>query len=145
MKMKKSLFGALLLVSACSALAGCGGGVSYDAENFLPNGTSDNPYQIVKNPVTIKIFAPHSSGNPEYKDLKMFKKLSELTNLQFEFTTPDTSAYQPRRAAVWEDGTTNPTFSSSTTRFRSKSNTRRWVLTPLPRLTMLLTPMQQEK
>ena len=90
MKMKKSLFGALLLVSACSALVGCGGGVSYDAENFLPNGTSDNPYQIVKDPVTIKIFAPHSSGNPEYKDLKMFKKLSELTNLQFEFTTPDT-------------------------------------------------------
>lgn len=108
MKMKKSLFGALLLVSACSALAGCGGGVSYDAENFLPNGTSDNPYQIVKDPVTIKIFAPHSSGNPEYKDLKMFKKLSELTNLQFEFTTPDTSAYQPRRAAVWEDRNYKP-------------------------------------
>ncbi len=93
-----SLFGV-----AFASLASCSSGPSYESDNFLPNGTEENPYQIVKEPVTIKIFAPHSSGNPEYKDLKMFKYLSEVTNLNFEFTTPDTSAYQARRAAVWED------------------------------------------
>lgn len=100
-KFGKSVF---LLASLPLLLAGCGGTkVAYDLDNFLPNGTEENPYQIVKEPVTIKIFAPHSSGNPEYKDLRMFQYLSEVTNLRFEFTTPDTSAYANRRAAVWED------------------------------------------
>ena len=102
-KTKKFLFKTVLGFASCLSLMACTGGNSYDADNFLPNGTEENPYQIVKNPVTIKIFAPHSSGNPEYKDLKMFKYLSKITNLNFEFTTPDTSAYQARRAAVWED------------------------------------------
>lgn len=103
MNKKKSFAKTCLLVGLFASLAGCGNSSTYDADNFLPNGTEENPYQIVKEPVTIKIFAPHSSGNPEYADLKMFKYLSKITNLNFEFTTPDTSAYQARRAAVWED------------------------------------------
>lgn len=85
-------------------LAGCGSsGSDYDPDNFLPNGTEDNPYRIVKDPVTIKIFAPHSAGNPEYKDLKMFKYLSQITGLNFDFTTPDTSAYPSVRSSVWKN------------------------------------------
>lgn len=82
-------------------LTGCRGGGSYDADNFLPDGTEENPYQIVKNKVTINIFAPHSAGNPEYKDLKMFKHLSKITNLDFNFTTPDSSAYTNMKATIW--------------------------------------------
>ena len=80
----------------------------YDDANFLPNGTVDNPYQIVKEPVTIKIFAPHSAGQPEYADLKMFKKLGEVTNLKFDFVTPDSAAYNTRRTTVWEDKNYKP-------------------------------------
>ena len=83
--MKKSflpitlLMSSLLLagVGACTSTTNC----DYDPDNFLLNGTEDNPYRIVKEPVTIKIFAPHSAGNPEYKDLRIFKKLSEITGL----------------------------------------------------------------
>lgn len=90
-------------------LAGCGStGPSYDPDNFLPNGTEDNPYRIVKEPVTIKIFAPHSAGNPEYKDLKMFKYLSQITGLNFDFTTPDTSAYANVRSGLWQNGKNMP-------------------------------------
>ena len=107
--LRKTLSIALLSVGSLASLTGCGGSSSsYDPDNFLPNGTSENPYQIVKEPVTIKIFAPHSSGSPEYKDMKMFKYLSKVTNLNFEFTTPDTSAYSARRAAVWEDRNYKP-------------------------------------
>lgn len=81
---------------------------NYDPENFLPNGTEDNPYRIVKDPVTVKIFAPHSAGNPEYKDLKMFKHLSKITGLNFEFTTPDTSAYTNVRSGLWQQGKNLP-------------------------------------
>ncbi|MCH3976844.1 MAG: hypothetical protein LKE36_04530 [Bacilli bacterium] len=91
-----------------SFLAGCGTTTTYDAENFLLNGTEDNPYRIVKDPVTIKIFAPHSAGNPEYKDLTMFKYLSQITGLNFEFTTPDTSAYSNQRASVWKNSSGLP-------------------------------------
>ena len=72
--MKKPVNKAFAFLSMGIALAACGGSGSgsYDPDNFLPEGTAENPYQIVKEPVTIKIFAPHSSGNPEYKDLKMF-------------------------------------------------------------------------
>lgn len=110
--MKKSFLPITLLMSSL-LLAGVGACTSttnfdYDPDNFLLNGTEDNPYRIVKEPVTIKIFAPHSAGNPEYKDLRIFKKLSEITGLQFDFVTPDTAAYTTRRTTVWEDKNYKP-------------------------------------
>lgn len=100
----KSILAALVAVVSISGLVGCStpSDPTLD-DNFLPNGTEENPYRIVKDPVTIKVFAPHSAGNPEYKDLTMFKHLSEVTGLQFEFTTPDTSAYTTQRANVWQN------------------------------------------
>ena len=107
--MKKSLLfvllGSILGVTACS----CGGPTEgYDPDNFLPNGTEENPYQIVKESVTIEVFAPHSAGNPEYDTLKMFKYLEEITNLKFNFTTVDTGGYANRRASIWEDANYKP-------------------------------------
>lgn len=108
MKNVKKLSTLLLFGTILASLTGCGSSTTYDLNNFLPNGTAENPYQIVKEPITIKVFAPHSSGNPEYKTLKMFTYLSKITNLNFEFTTPDTSAYQQRRASVWQDKSYRP-------------------------------------
>ncbi|MCI2068544.1 MAG: hypothetical protein LKJ88_03100 [Bacilli bacterium] len=113
--MKKKVLSLFGLVVLLSALQGCGGSVNTSsgtgiADNFLPNGTSENPYQIVKDPITITIFAPHSAGNPEYADLTMFKYLSKITNIKFNFITPDTSAYTSQRAAIWNSGTNVPDF-----------------------------------
>ena len=75
----------------------------YDANNFLPNGTEENPYQIVREKTTIDIFVPRGSKNPPFATMKMFKKLAELTNLEFKFTEVDVSAYTQVRSAAWED------------------------------------------
>jgi len=101
--MKKAFFLTCLLGTAVVALAGCSGGSAYDPDNFLPNGVEGNPYQIVKNPVEISIFAPKGTGNPSFDTLEMFKYLSEITNLKFKFTTPDSSAVQTVRAGVWQN------------------------------------------
>lgn len=85
-----------LLLSAC-------GGRKYDPDNFLPEGTQENPYQIVKERATIKIFVPRGTMNPHYSEMKMFKVLSEVTNLNFEFTEADTAAYSTLRSAAWGD------------------------------------------
>lgn len=107
--MKKSALFLSLFTLIGGCLVSCGNKtVDYNLDNFLPNGTSENPYQIVKEPITIHIFAPKSSGNPEYKDQKMFKYLSKITNINFKFTTPDTSAYNNQRAAVWSNPKNTP-------------------------------------
>ena len=84
MKKTKKFLSIVFLASCISALPSCGGNqVHYDINNFLINGTDENPYQIVKEPVTIKIFAPHAQGNPDFETLKMFKYLEKITNLKF--------------------------------------------------------------
>ena len=93
MKKKKNV--AVLLISGLifctAALSACGGNsVPYDPDNFLPEGTAENPYQIVKEAVTLNIFVPRGSLNPPYESMEMFKILSELTNLKFDFTEVDT-------------------------------------------------------
>ncbi|MDR0831799.1 MAG: hypothetical protein LBM99_02755 [Bacillales bacterium] len=94
-----------LLISGLvlSALISCKPTSNYDLDNFLLHGTEENPYQIVKESQTLKIFVPRGSQNPHFNEMKMFKKLSEITNLNFNFTEVDSSAYTQVRSATWED------------------------------------------
>ena len=105
----KIICSSLMAIIATAAMVGCGPTSEVvDDDNFLINGTEENPYRIVKEPVTIKVFAPHSAGNPEYDTLAMFKHLSEVTGLKFQFTTPDTSAYSTQRNNVWNSSSALP-------------------------------------
>lgn len=97
------LLAAALSASVLAGFTACKGGEPYDPDNFLPNGTAENPYQIVAEPITIDIFVPKSALNPSFSELKMFQKLEEMTNLKFKFTEADTSAYSQLRNAAWED------------------------------------------
>ena len=108
--MKKSLALTLAALMACGTMAllpACngGGGGDYDGSNFLTREEAieqyGNEYRIVKEQITLKIFVPRGSMNPEYSSMKMFKKLSEVTNLKFEFTEADTSSYTNLRTAAW--------------------------------------------
>ncbi len=107
--MKKSLTLALAGLMACGAMAfapACGCGKDdYDPSNFLTREEAiaeyGNEYRIVKEQVTLKIFVPKGSMNPEYSTMKMFKKLSEVTNLKFDFVEADTSSYTNLRTAAW--------------------------------------------
>lgn len=112
--MKKTKIAVLpLLVVSTSfgalTLTGCGKkGGSYNPDNFIETPLAENPYQIVKEPITINIFTPHSSASPKTETLKMFKHLSKITNLNFTYNTPDTSAYQAQKATVWNGGSEMP-------------------------------------
>lgn len=109
--MKKLI--AMLLVTICFVslfvATGCGKkGEEYNPDNFLTaeqaKAEYNNEYRIVKDPVTIKIFVPRGSMNPSYSSMKMFKKLSEVTNLNFDFIEADTSSYTNLRSAAWMGG-----------------------------------------
>ena len=107
--MKKSISLALASLMACGAIAlapACGGNdVDYNPDNFLTQEQAkteyDNEYRIVKEQITLKIFVPRGTMNPAYSTMKMFKKLSEVTNIKFEFTEADTSSYTNLRTAAW--------------------------------------------
>ncbi|MBQ7164167.1 MAG: hypothetical protein IJR61_02415 [Clostridia bacterium] len=99
----------LALALQAFALVGCKKGkkVVYDPENFLTQAEAEtlygNPYRIVKDKVTLKIFVPKGTMNPPYSSMKMFRKLSELTNLEFDFTEADTAAYSTLRSTAWRE------------------------------------------
>ena len=60
-----------IILMALTAFAGCSSlQKNYDPDNFLLNGTDDNPYRIVKNPVTIK------KTKTKYKLLKYLSIIS---------------------------------------------------------------------
>ncbi len=105
MKKKVSI---LLAFGMAVGLLGCGkgGSSSYDADNFMTAEEAEaagNPYQIVKNKITLKIFVPRGASNPEYSEMRMFQVLSELTNLDFEFIEAPTDQYETLRSVAWED------------------------------------------
>lgn len=108
MKFKKIICVLLAIAFSLSVFAGCGNSVKYDPDNFLPNGTAENPYQIVKEKVTIKVFVPWGSMNPHYSEMRMFEVLEDITNIHFKFQEVDTSNYTSVRSATWEDKSNLP-------------------------------------
>lgn len=106
MKKLFSLLLAVLVSASCLVAVGCGGKTSYDPDNFLTLEEATalgTPNKIVKNPVTIKIFVPRGSMNPSYSEMRMFKVLSEETNLKFEFIEAAEDQYMTIRSTAWEN------------------------------------------
>ena len=105
MKRLLSIITAIFLLSACVFTGACGKKktVSYDPDNFLPEGTAENPYQIVKDPVTLKLFVPKSTMISSVADLVFFKELSRVTNIKFDIIEADVSAYTSLRTVMWEN------------------------------------------
>lgn len=106
--MKRVVSFLLVLCMTIGVITGCGksAGASYDPDNFMTveeAEASGNPYQIVKEKVTLKIFVPRGASNPEYSSMRMFQVLSKLTNLEFEFVEAPTDQYDSLRSVAWED------------------------------------------
>ena len=99
---------ALTLMGGTCFMSSCKNNSSYNADNFLPNGTAENPWQIVKDPISINIFVPVSNINPEYDTLAMFKTIERLTNIDITFTEANVSAYENLRNMAWSDEKTRP-------------------------------------
>ena len=109
-KTQSLLWVVLLLVSMMSSLfVGCGNPEKpYDPDNFLPNGTPENPYQIFKERDTIEIFVPSSSLHSGFDELASWKYIEEITNVDIVWREADLGAYSTLRTAAWDDKSNLP-------------------------------------
>lgn len=107
----KKITCAILLVCLLGALAvgsyGCKKKTDYNPDNFLTAEQAlaeyGNEYRIVKDPITIRIFVMKHSMHGDWEEMKVWKKLSEMTNINFEFEEVEGSAYATKRTLVWEN------------------------------------------
>ena len=100
-----------MLAALLMTAAGCGGEVPYDPENFISAEEAEamgEPYRIVREPITLKVFVPISASNPHYNEMESIKKLSEITNIRFDFIEASVSAYTTLRTAAWENSDGRP-------------------------------------
>ncbi len=83
---------------------------AYDPNNFIAD--TNNP-QIVKEKVTIKLFVPKSTLHGSWEEMKLFKKMEELTNIHIDFEEVPMAAYQEKRALAWNDDSIDGFFLSN--------------------------------
>ncbi len=94
-----------LAIGALSA-AGCAKEKPYDPDNFISAEEAQamgEPYKIVKEPITLTVFVPISASNPHYSEMASIQKLSEITNIKFDFIEASVSAYTTLRTAAWQN------------------------------------------
>lgn len=61
------------------------------AEESQSNVTPVGEYPIVKEPITFKVMGRKDSGAPDWSELEVFQRLSEITNINFDFEIYDSS------------------------------------------------------
>jgi len=84
------------------ALAGCGKKepeptATSAAKDTTPDYMNATGYPIVKQPITITVMGSKSAAHGEWKDMKLFKKMEELTGIHMEFNTPIATAYAEKK------------------------------------------------
>ncbi|MEG1445766.1 MAG: ABC transporter substrate-binding protein [Ruthenibacterium sp.] len=101
--MKKLLSIILALTLCVSMLAGCGGASSSTAASAAPapdtatNVSAVGEYPIVKEPITFKIMGRKDPGAPDWGELEIFKRLSKLTNINFEFELSESETWTEQK------------------------------------------------
>lgn len=68
-------------------------------DNFNPEGA-----QIVNEPITLKIMGSKHPIQGAWEDLKLFKQLTERTNISFEFDTTNADSYDEKKNLAFASG-----------------------------------------
>ena len=106
MKLKQMLSLGLTAALTVGMLAGCGSSESgQSAANSGSQTTAEessnvNPvgeYPIVKEPITFKIMGRKDPGAPDWSELEVFKRLSEMTNINFEFEISESGTWTEQK------------------------------------------------
>ena len=109
MKLKKLASLAMSGVLCVSMLAACGGGSSSSAAvsgsaasgsasaEGTGNVTPVGEYPIVNEPITFKIMGAKDPGAPDWSELAVFQRLSEITNINFEFEVSETGTWPEQK------------------------------------------------
>lgn len=95
MQLKKMVSLAMAGALCAGILAGCGSSpsstpaseseASSSVTNDMGNVNPVGEYPIVNDPITFKIMGRKDPGAPDWGELEVFKRLSETTNINFEF------------------------------------------------------------
>lgn len=67
------------------------------AEESQSNVTPVGEYPIVKEPITFKVMGRKDSGAPDWSELEVFQRLSEITNINFDFEIYDSSTWSEQK------------------------------------------------
>lgn len=102
---------AMVLCGAlCAGMIGCGGQNASEGGNTegkaetapvdaeeSGNVTAVGEYPIVKDPITLKIMGRKDPGAPNWDELELFKRLTEITNINFEFEMCETETFAEQK------------------------------------------------
>ena len=103
MKLKRLLSLGMAAVMMAGVLTSCGGGEASSAASgsaTSAESTNVNPvgeYPIVKEPITFKIMGRKDPGAPDWSELEVFKRLSEITNINFEFEISESGTWTEQK------------------------------------------------
>lgn len=84
--MKKFMSVVSIVMVIILALAGCNSSTTTTSKSDVK--VLESGYPIVEEPIVLKMFGTKTPGQGEWADMKVFKKMEELTNISFEFITP---------------------------------------------------------
>lgn len=106
----RKLIATLLCIAMCAGmLAGCS--KSTPSDGTTPAGevtqgteavgdgpvTAPGEYPIVKEAITLKIMGRKDPGAPNWDELEIFKRLTEITNINFEFEMSETETFSEQK------------------------------------------------
>ncbi|HIW54974.1 MAG TPA: ABC transporter substrate-binding protein [Candidatus Ruthenibacterium merdigallinarum] len=106
MKLKRMLSMGLATVLAAGMLAGCGssdesqaasGSGSASGTATSSNVTPVGEYPIVNEPITFTIMGRKDPGAPDWSELEVFQRLSEITNINFEFEISESGTWTEQK------------------------------------------------
>ena len=106
MKLKQMLSLGLTAALTVGMLAGCGSSESGQStansgsQTTAEESSNVNPvgeYPIVKEPITFKIMGRKDPGAPDWSELEVFKRLSEKTNINFEFEISESGTWTEQK------------------------------------------------
>lgn len=106
MKLKQMLSLGLTAALTVGMLAGCGSSesgqsaVNSGSQTTAEESSNVNPvgeYPIVKEPITFKIMGRKDPGAPDWSELEVFKRLSEMTNINFEFEISESGTWTEQK------------------------------------------------
>lgn len=106
MNLKKLLSLALACIMCLAMLTACNGAASSTPASTPDAGstpaeesnvTAVGEYPIAKETITFKIMGAKDPGGPDWSELEVFQRLSEITNINFEFEVSETGTWPEQK------------------------------------------------
>lgn len=105
----------VVLTMVVGAIAGCTGKGATPKDDTKQPGTAaskdetpaymnETGFPIAKEKITLKLMGRKLSLNGDWKDMEMFKRLEQLTNISFDFDTPLETGYLEKKNLTFASG-----------------------------------------